>query len=220
MFHVTDVLHLEKEEAVLGVFRKHAFTLVPALALATACIVVPFFFLFPLFRSGALGIGVFCVSVLIGIAVAMRAMFLWDAQTLVVSDRRFVLVQQESLFSRAVTEVPFVHVRDVSWDRRGIWEQIFRTGSVRVRTTTQELPLILKALPHPDQVAELLRPVLVASPVPSPVTPVDKMVHAASGDLRRQKLDQIMNLLGRSSDEELDRFVMILEAREKERNES
>ena len=223
MFHVADVLHLEKEEVLHGVFRKHVATLVVPLILATLCIVIPFFFLFPLFRNGILGISVFSLSVLIGISVAMRAMYLWDARACVLTDRRLVLVRQEQLFSRVVTEVTYSTLRDVSWEWQGMWEHLFRMGSVQIRSTSQDLPIHLDQIPHPQDVAELLREFLPKTHAHEhqptlPLTKTPTMVHAPSGDERRQKLDEIVSLLGRSSDEELDRFATILRARESERD--
>ena len=235
MFHVSDVLHLEKDEALEGLFRKHSATLAIPFLIALVCIVVPFFFLFPLFRSGALGIVFFCVSVFAGICIALRAMYIWDAEANILTNRRLVIVKQEGLFSREVTEIQFATLRDVSWDRKGMWEALWQMGTVHLRSRNEELPIHLLMIPRPEQFVDIFRQRLSASsadvlpviekevisePLPKEEIAMIAEIHEPSGDHRRKKMDEIVNLLGRSSDEELERFAIILRARESERSES
>jgi len=49
MFRLESVIQLKDEEQIRAIARRHIITLIGPLALAMVLIVVPFFFLFPLF---------------------------------------------------------------------------------------------------------------------------------------------------------------------------
>ncbi len=142
MFHLSDVMKVQSGEKVLGVFRAHPVSLWVRLAGFALLIILPCFFIFPLFRMGAPGILLFFVPVLIGGIGAWRSVRLWDATVLVLTDRRLVHVFQRGIWDRHVSEVAFSHVGDVQWEKRGLWQAIWGIGTIRIRTNAGSVPSI------------------------------------------------------------------------------
>jgi hypothetical protein len=156
MFHLEDVLQLKDTEDVKLVARRHPMTLVPGLFIAMMCIVIPFFFLFPLFAFGMPGIAAFVVVVISGIVVAFRSFFLWDSDVLIVTTLRLIDVDQRGFFSRFVTEATLVSISDVAWRRHGITDTLFKIGTLTIQSSGNAKSLELKRVAHPERIHELL----------------------------------------------------------------
>ncbi len=155
MFKLEDVIQLKPEEKIRLVTKRHAVTIFPRLLIAFLLIVVPFFFLFPLFKSGPTGVVAFLVCVGVGIFVALRTFAVWDGDTFIVSSARVVCVSQPGIFSRTVTEAGVEHLTDFSWGKRGIAGTVFNFGDITMNTAGQQKIVALK-LPAPQAVHALL----------------------------------------------------------------
>ncbi len=158
MFHVSDVVKVQSGEKVLGVFRGHSSALIVRLLGFALLIVLPCFFIFPLFKLGAVGIALFCLPVVIGALAAWRAFRLWDATALILTDRRLVHVSQTGMWHRHVSEAAFSHVGDVQWEKRGLWRSIWGVGTLRIRTNAGSVPSItMTDLRGPDRLAQSIQ---------------------------------------------------------------
>jgi uncharacterized membrane protein YdbT with pleckstrin-like domain len=156
MLRLDNVIQLKEDEEVRALCRKHALTLAPGLCGALLLIVLPFFFLFPLFHVGVFGVIVFGVTVLIGLGVAYRCFALWDGDLLIVTNRRIVDVDQRGIFSRVVSEIQMDLIQDVSWAKNGIVDHLFGLGSVRMQTREASMCLTAERIPHPQSLHDLI----------------------------------------------------------------
>lgn len=163
MFHVDDVLQLNENEKIGLIARRHPITLVPGLLTSMALIVIPFFFIFPLFRFGMPGVGVFLISVLTGIVAALRSFLLWDSNVLIVTNRRIVDVDQKGVFSRFVTEAALDSVSDVAWKRHGVLETLLSIGSVSIKCSSLSRTLEIVRTSHPEKLHETINELRSAS---------------------------------------------------------
>ena len=158
MLHLSDVMKLQTNEKVLAVVRAHSVALVVHLIGYAALIILPCFFLFPLFHLGAMGIIVFLLPVIAGVFGAWRAVRMWDATTLIISDRRLIQVAQRGLWDRYVAEVLFAHVGDVQWEMRGLWKSFWKIGTIRIRTNAGSIAsVVMTNLRGPDRVAQSIQ---------------------------------------------------------------
>lgn len=207
MFRVEDVLLPKDEERVKTVTRRHLVTICPGLLLSLVLIVVPFFLLFPLFGWGIPGVIIFFVSLLSGLAIAIRTLLLWDSDVLIVTNLRLIDVDQRGLFSRIVSETPLSSIQNVSWAKKGLIETIFRFGSVKVQTQSVATTIEAQRIPHPQLIHELINDLRQhAAPL-----------QASSGPARASPdpLKHISSLLEKYSPEELSRVEAVLKARER-----
>ncbi|MFA6429134.1 MAG: PH domain-containing protein [Patescibacteria group bacterium] len=131
MFHLSDVLQPQSQERVLCVARRHAMTLLPWLITGGVLIAAPFFFLFEATHSGWLGTSALMVMVVLGIAVAARALWIWDANIFIVTSVRLLEVNQSGIWTRVVAEALLPSVVEVSVEQKH-W---FGMGTVRVRAS-------------------------------------------------------------------------------------
>lgn len=156
MFRVHDVIQLKPDEEVRAIFRRHGVTLWLPLLLASALLVLPFFFLFAFTKAGAAGMAAFGVSVIAGLLVALRAFHVWDGDVLVVTSLRVVDVDQRGIWHRVVSEAPMHGVEDVRWERRGPSDALFRLGTVRIRTSGLASEIAAPKIAHPEIVQTLI----------------------------------------------------------------
>lgn len=156
MFQLEDVLQLKDAEDVKLVVRRHPVTLAPGLLLAALLIVVPFFFLFRLFGFGIIGVVIFGLSILVGAAIAVKTILLWNADVFIITTLRVVDVDQRGLFARFVTEAPLATIQDVSWNRHGIVDTLWKIGSLKVQTVGTSADILVRRVAHPERIHELL----------------------------------------------------------------
>lgn len=156
MFRIESIIQLKEDESVQVVVRRHIVSIVPNLIISMLLIVLPFFFLFPLFRYGVAGIVIFAVSIVAGIALAVRSFILWNVIVMIVTDQRVVDVDQKSIFSRRVTEASYEKIQDVSWKRDGVVQTIFGMGSLQIQTAGTTATLEAENIPSPKKLHELI----------------------------------------------------------------
>lgn len=212
MFRLESVMQLKDEEQIRAMVRRHAITLIGPLLLAMLLIVIPFFFLFPLFSLGLAGIIVFGVMILVGAFLAFRTLFVWDNDVLIVTNFRVVDIDQRGLFSRHVSEANLNAVQDVSWKKQGFWQTLFRMGSVTVQTAGATATIQGDNLPRPEKIQNLINDVRQESPSPTAPaqTPVEKD--------RRSRIRHIAAMLEEVKDEEVMEIENILEKKSKEKS--
>ncbi|MDD5438223.1 MAG: PH domain-containing protein [Patescibacteria group bacterium] len=212
MFRLDSVMQLKDEEQIKAMVRRHAVTLIGPLLLAMLSIVIPFFFLFPLFNLGIFGVIVFAVLIIIGAFLAFRTIFVWDNDVLIVTNLRIVDIDQHGLFSRHVSEANLSAIQDVSWKKQGFWQTLFRMGSVTVQTAGATATIQGDDLPRPEKIQNLINDTRHEAPSPTapPQTPVEKD--------RRSRIRHIAAMLEEIKDEEVMEVENLLEKKTKEKS--
>ena len=156
MLSVRDVLQLQEGERVVAVIRRHASSVLPGFGAAGLLIAIPFFFLFPLVRLGFIGAAVISLFLAGGIFFALKTLLLWDANALIATDRRVVIVRQKSPWDRQVTEWPLYGL-SVTVEKQGLLDSLFRTGRLSMLGAGASVPAFISGVARPDQVAALLQ---------------------------------------------------------------
>jgi hypothetical protein len=194
MFHLEDVLQLKDDEDVKLIVRRHPVTLFGGLGISFLCIVLPFFFLFPLFGWGIAGISLFGVLIIGGILLAMRTILLWDSDVLVVTTLRLVDVDQKGLFSRFVKEAPLASVQDIAWSRKGLIDTVFHVGTLDV-SVAGAANMTVTRVAHPEQINEMVNDLRHHTAPKRTDLPPD----------RRERIKKLTAQLETLSDEAIDR---------------
>lgn len=156
MLRLEEVLQLKDGEDIRLVVKRHVMTLIPKLLGALVLLVGPFFFLFPLFRTGPTGIIVFAVMVGTGLLIAWRSFTMWDGDVFIVSTHRIVKVSQTGLFARVVTEAGVEGIRDASWMKKGLLGHVWNYGTVIMNVSNTPQPIMALSVPQPKQVHALV----------------------------------------------------------------
>ena len=150
-----DVIQLKNDEEVRAITRRHGITIFPPLVLALVLIVVPFFFLFPLFSTGPAGIVAFLAVVCAGLVIAVRSFIMWDGDIIIMTNQRIVDVDQKGVFARTVNEITLENIQDFSWSKDTILDQMLNMGHFKARSASGSLTIEGRFIPHPQQLQNL-----------------------------------------------------------------
>lgn len=133
MFRIRDVIQFQPDEQTLFLERRHLRTMAGPLLLAGLLIALPFFFLFPLVRAGGFGMAIFCLLLALGAVYALRVFLVWDSHVLILTNRRLVHVEQTGVWRRQIREMPLSSIEQLTIERRGPGDAMFRTGVLKLR---------------------------------------------------------------------------------------
>jgi len=156
MLKLDNVLQLKEDEEIRMVSKRHAVTILPNLFVAFLLIVVPFFFLFPLFGTGPTGVVAFLVLILAGLIIAWRTFAMWDGDALVISSLRIIKVNQTGIFSRTVSEMGAENVKEASWEKKGLFGHVFNYGNLNIAAVQT---IKMRHVPRPQEVHALIQEV-------------------------------------------------------------
>lgn len=197
MLKLEEVLQLKNGEDVRLIAKRHGITILPGLFVAFLFIVIPFFFLFPLFSSGPAGAVVFLVLILTGLVIAWRTFAMWDGDALIISTCRLVKVVQTGIFSRTVNEIPLSSILEVSWSKKGIGSHVFNYGVVRVLAGQE---MLIKKVPQPQQLHALIMDLV----------DVAKRSPVSDNHLREHRIQKIQKMLNSMDDRMLREVERVL----------
>ncbi len=119
-------------------------------------ILTPFFFMFFLFAKENWGMIVFFVSLLVGLGFLFRAIFLNYYNALVITTERLIGLTQFGAWNRQVSEINYAHVRQVSFQIKGLWRTLFKDALLKVETDGGQAALVFDGLRQPARVQELI----------------------------------------------------------------
>jgi len=197
---IEDVIQLKDGEEVLSIVHEDIFPHVPKFILLFLWVVVPFFFLFPLFRLGAIGVLIFFVLLVAALAVSYRTYVMWSHTLMVVTDRRVIDIEQRGLFERAVTEAPFTRIEEVTYRIKGIIPTILRYGELRVKVAGSAADIDFRRVRGPGKIQDLINDLCATA-------------RKEERDDRETKLRQLAKNL---SPEQLDEMLSQVRKRERE----
>lgn len=133
------------------VIHRHPVSLSGWILLAVCAIGGPFFFLYPLLRIRFWGLVIFFIVLIIGIGAALRVFLLWSRNSITLSHDKLIVVVQRGFFRRAVQEVQYDKIVEVAYEHRGIFETLFRYGTLRLRVLGLNEDVIIPTVPNPPQ---------------------------------------------------------------------
>ncbi len=154
--HVNEIIQLKVGEEVLEVVHEDLWPRAPGFLLNVFWFVTPFFFLFPLFREGIVGVIIFLLLITVALFFGARAYRRWSGTMLVLTDRRVVDVEQRGLFDRVVSETPYTRIDDVSYHVKGFWSTLFRFGDVHIHVAGTAADIAVSRVPHPARIHDLV----------------------------------------------------------------
>ena len=156
MHHIDKTIQLKPEEDVLEVVHEDIVPHLPRFFLLFLWVVIPFFFLFPLFREGWVGVLVF--GGLVGSATFffLRAYVKWTNTVLIVTDRRVIDVERKAFLDRVISEISYPRIDEVSYRVKGILPTLFRYGDIRIQMSGSAADIEFKHAARPSRVHDLI----------------------------------------------------------------
>ncbi|MBI5071299.1 PH domain-containing protein [Candidatus Falkowbacteria bacterium] len=143
-------------EEVVVVVRHFGLTFWPKILAVFLLLILPFFFIFPLFKWGYWGVVLFLFPIILGIIYAVQTFVSWYYNAFIITNCRVVDIDQRGFFERIVSEAVYEKIQDVSYRRKGIWQTIFRYGDVRIAAAGTDIGLEIKNVRSPESVQQLI----------------------------------------------------------------
>lgn len=146
----------QPDETVRAVFKRHPWSYLKSALKLLIFLLIPWVvFLFSGFSrpfsiiSSIVGI--------IGIIWAALIIYLWNANIVILTDKRVMIVDLKNPISRQVTEVPLKNIQDSFFESRGLLKTIFGYGDIILQTAgSRESNIVLKNLDAPYDVQQLI----------------------------------------------------------------
>lgn len=149
-------IELKAREEVLDLVQASLLPKLWAFVFATGWTVLPFFFLFPLWRQGSWGVILFFVWLVSGIIILSRLYLMWARTVFLVTDMRVVDYDQRGFFHRVVTEARFEQIDEVSVQVKGIIATLFRYGTLRLKLHGAAADIEVERVKRPEHLADLI----------------------------------------------------------------
>lgn len=150
----------------IAVFRRHGIILLRDLLIPVALGVLPFGvygFLranFPEVLAHAVGGPALILAAsayALGMLLFLFTQFLdYELDVWVVTNDRFVNIEQQGLFARTISELDLWRVQDVTSEVKGVLPTFFNYGDVYVQTAGARERFVLEQVPHPHEVRKLI----------------------------------------------------------------
>lgn len=156
MFESHFTKNLKEGEELILVVRRYIVSYSFHLLLALLCVLLPFFFLFPLFRLGGWGIAIFLVLLVFGISYGIRQSVLYALNALMITNQRIVDFDQRGMFDRVVSEASYEKIQDVSITVKGVWQTLLNYGDLQIQTAGNQVTLEIKDILHPQRIQDLI----------------------------------------------------------------
>lgn len=149
-------LILNDDESIIKVVRQRWLKLLTSLILPIICIVLPFFFLYPLFYWGNKGVVIFAGLLLTGILWLIRNIIVWYWQVFIITDQRIIDIDQKGLFQKTVSDIPLTKIDDVFYQIKGIWQTITRIGNIYVTLIDSKTKIEITNIAQPAKIQQLI----------------------------------------------------------------
>lgn len=125
------IVHLGENESIKAIIRRSWLCQILNLVIAGFLLLAPFFFIYPLFKEGKIGIVIFGVAIIIGLIVLWRAIIEYNFTAWIVTERRIIDCEQKGFFRREISEISYDQISDITSARRGL-KSIFGLSSLTI----------------------------------------------------------------------------------------
>lgn len=153
---IEQIIQLKPEEEILMVNREVVLPRIPKLLLFILWFLLPFFFLFPLFRLGFLGVLLFLALVIPAAVLMFRAYRTWSDTMLIITDRRVVDVERSGLFQTEVCEASHADIDEATFRIKGFLPTLFKYGDVELKVSGAAADIEFHCVKHPAKVHDLI----------------------------------------------------------------
>jgi hypothetical protein len=200
--NLEQVIQLKPEEEILMVNREVVLPRLPKILLLALWFLLPFFFLFPLFRIGWIGVVLFLLLVIPAAVFLFRAYRTWSDTLLIITDLRVVDVERRGLFDTEVCEASHADIDEVTFRIKGFFPTLLRYGVVEMKVAGAAADIEFRRLKQPAKVHDL-------------IADLRRGVREPDADPRERRLRQIAKRATMNDIEAVDRHL-----RDRDRDEA
>jgi len=148
--------NLDSDEEMIRIVRQHPIVLAKTIIINGLIILLDFFFIAFLFAKGLWGIIVFLVFLIFPSFFIFRRWRIWANNVFIITSKRVIDVDQNSLFSKEVSECNYEKIQDVSFTIKGIFATLFNFGEIRIQTAGTQANLEIRSIKDPQRIQEII----------------------------------------------------------------
>lgn len=149
--------NLRPGETLSASYREHLIVYWWHMCLSILLIVIPFFFLYPLFSYRFWGIMAFILLIAAGLFIGIRAWYLYNNNVFIITDKRILGISQQGIFHKGLKEAGFDNIAEISYNKNGLVATIFNYGDVKIQTNIEGISYCIRRVKRPDQVRDELQ---------------------------------------------------------------
>lgn len=152
-------ISLSENEEIEDIIHHHWLTFMPTLVkiliLPVSILVLTFFIsfnsLWVLLDSPFLAYATLTVF-LIWATFSFYHWYIWYFDLVILTNKRIVIMEQKSMFEKIIIEARLEKIQDMTINIKGVLPVLFKFGSIKVQTASEENNIILKKIPYPQEV--------------------------------------------------------------------
>jgi len=182
---------LKPDEEILMQVHQYWIPFVPRLILFSVWFIIPWFFLYPLFRQGQWGVGLFALLILSSLFFGLRSWYTWSRTIFVVTNKRLIDIDQHGWFSRVTSDIFYSKIDDVSFKKKGLFQMIFGYGLVTIVTVGSADNIEVRQVKTPSRLNDLINDIREADLEGEPIDPKERKVKRIAHDLSEEELDDV-----------------------------
>ncbi|HBU07185.1 MAG TPA: hypothetical protein DEB09_03815 [Candidatus Magasanikbacteria bacterium] len=147
-------IKLKDNEQIIDVIHRYGLTFFWSWLIIFILIVAPFFFMFWLFNNGLWGQILFVGSLVLGLFVLFRTIFIWQKNVLLITTHRIVDFDRQGFFEEIVSNVAYDQMEDVMGKISGLFGTIFRYGNVTIQSGNGKVQIIINKVKYPTDIQQ------------------------------------------------------------------
>lgn len=147
---------LNEDESLIKIIRQPGTKLFISLIIPIILIILPFFFLYPLFSKGQWGMIAFFSSLTVGLIWLLRNTLIWSWQTLTITNQRVIDIDQTGIFHQIVSDIPLSKIQDVFYEVKGLTQTITHTGNINIVLNDNKTKIEAIGIAQPRKIQQLI----------------------------------------------------------------
>ena len=159
----TTFMGKESDENVILVVRSHWFRYIQYIVTSALVLILPTVvaLLIPSLSGNAtLLIAVFLTSVLLSMSLAMYSFLMWYYNVNIITDKRVIDLDFNSIFSHTSSEARLEKIEDVTSHQSGAFTNILDIGTVHIQTAGANAFIEFDDVPKPREIQDILSDLL------------------------------------------------------------
>ncbi|MFZ2190409.1 MAG: hypothetical protein WA057_02440 [Candidatus Magasanikiibacteriota bacterium] len=146
---VESKIKLKDNEQIINIVHRYGLTFFWSWLIIFILITAPFFFMFWLFNNSLWGQILFAGSLVLGLFLLFRTIFIWQKNVLLITTHRIVDFDRQGFFEEIVSNVAYDQMEDVMGKISGLFGTIFRYGNVTIQTGNGKVQIIIDKIKQP-----------------------------------------------------------------------
>jgi len=144
------------DEDVIAVFKRNPWSYIKSALKIMVFFWIPWIILMFFGFTKVFSVTV-AIVLIIGLAWMASVAYLWNANIVIITSQRVMLVGLTTPINRKVTEVPLRNIQDSSFESHGLLSTLFGFGDIKLQTAgSKAQDIVLKNLDAPYDVQQLI----------------------------------------------------------------